>query len=322
MLAYIAGRLLQAVPVLVLATIAVFGLMRLLPGDPAVLLAGGDLANVASPEVVEEIRQSFGLDQPLPVQYGIWLAHVARGDLGESVRSHLPVWEVIASRIPATLQLTAAAIALTMLVAFPLGILAAVNRGRRVDVLISIYNGIVLSIPGFWLSILAILLFALALRWLPAGGFVDFTQDPIGSLKSLILPATTLALPAAAGLSRLVRSSMLDVLGEDYVRTARAKGLASRAVIVRHALRNALVPVATVLGLQLGRLLGGSVITESVFSWPGVGRLIVDAIAYRDYAVVQGTLLLFVVVFIGVNLLTDISYGLIDPRIRLAREGS
>ena len=315
MLPFIARRLVEAVPVIFLSSIAVFLLLHLLPGDPAQVLAGSD----AGPDVVNALRHEYGLDQPLPIQYAVWMSHVLRADLGKSVLSHLPVGELIFRRVPATLELTIAAMVLTMLIAMPMGILAAVYRGRRIDWAISIFNGVALAVPGFWLSILSILLFALVLGWLPPGGYVEITKDPVLGLKSLLLPSVTLALYSAAGLSRLVRASMLEVLHEDYVRTARAKGLPGTTVLFRHALRNSLVPVATVLGLQFGRLLGGAVITESIFTWPGVGRLIIDAIGTRDYAIVQGTLLLFVVVFVLVNLLTDVSYGLLDPRIRLGR---
>ena len=314
MVAFISRRLIEAIPVVFVSTILIFSLLRLLPGDPAQVLAGPD----ASPQVVEAIRHEFGLDRSLPEQYVVWLSHVIRGDLGNSVLSHLPVGELIGRRVPATLELTIGAMALTLLIAFPVGILTAVRRGRYVDVAFSVYQGVMLSVPNFWLGILAILLFALVLGWLPPGGFIPLQTNMALGLKALILPAATLALPSAAGLSRLVRASMLEVLGEDYVRTARAKGLGGQAVVVRHAMRNALVPVVTVLGLQFGRLIGGSVIIESVFTWPGVGRLIVDSIGTRDYAVVQGAMLLFVMVFVITNLATDISYGFIDPRIRLS----
>ena len=296
-----------------LATLVIFLGLRLLPGDPAVVLAGQD----ASPQTLQAIREANGLDQPLPLQYVIWLRNVVRGDLGVSFFTRAPVSTLIAQRAPATLELGIAGMALTVLLGIPTGILAAVRQHRTSDWMISAFNGLAVAVPGFWLGILAILLFSLVLGWLPPGGRGDFTRDPGLELKFLLLPAVTLALPGAAGLSRLVKASMLEVLGDDYVRTARAKGVSNNGVVWRHALRNALVPVATVLGLQFGRLLGGAVITESVFSWPGIGRLIRDSIGNRDYAVVQACLLLLVALFIVINLLTDITYGVLDPRIRL-----
>jgi peptide/nickel transport system permease protein len=310
---FVLRRLLEALPVLFLATLLIFLGLRTLPGDPAVVLAGQD----ASPETLAAIRAANGLDQPLPVQYVIWLGNVVRGDFGVSFFTRAPVSQLIAQRAPATLELGIAGMLLTVLLGIPTGVLAAVRQRRPSDWVVSAFNGLAVAVPGFWLGILAILLFSLLLGWLPPGGRGDLVRDPMLELKFLLLPAVTLALPGAAGLSRLVKASMLEVLGDDYVRTARAKGLAQSSVVWRHALRNALVPVATVLGLQFGRLLGGAVITESVFSWPGLGRLIRDSIGNRDYAVVQACLLLLVLLFIVINLMTDIAYGALDPRIRL-----
>jgi ABC-type dipeptide/oligopeptide/nickel transport system permease component len=310
---YLLQRFGEAIPVVILSSVLIFLGLRLIPGDPALVLAG----QTADPASVEAIRRANGLDQPLPVQYLIWANNVVHGDLGVSFFSRAPISQLLAQRAPASLELALAAMVLSMLFALPTGILAAVREHHAADWLISAFNGFAAAVPGFWLGILAIMLFALYLGWLPPGGRGDFTRDPPAALKFLALPAITLALPFAAGLSRLVKASMLEVLGEEYVRTARAKGLAEKAVVWRHALRNALVPVVTVLGLQFGRLLGGAVITESVFSWPGVGRLIRDSIGNRDYAVVQACLLLLVMLFILVNLLTDILYGVLDPRIRL-----
>jgi ABC-type dipeptide/oligopeptide/nickel transport system permease component len=312
-IAFIIRRLLEAVPVLVLATVVIFLGLRLLPGDPALILAGQD----ASAETLAAIRQANGLDQPLPIQYIVWLRNVVRGDLGVSFFTKAPVSQLLSQRLPATLELGIAGMLLSLVIGVPTGILAAVRSHRLPDWVISAFNGLAVAVPGFWLGILAILLFSLVLGWLPPGGRGDLFKDPGLELKFLVLPAVTLALPFAAGLSRLVKGSMLEVLGDDYIRTARAKGVSQAGVVWQHALRNALVPVATILGLQFGRLLGGAVITESVFSWPGIGRLIRDSIANRDYAVVQACLLLLVFVFIVINLLTDIAYGVLDPRIRL-----
>jgi len=314
MVAFIIRRFLASVPVVFIATVVIFLGLRLLPGDPALVLAGQD----ATPETLAAIRAENGLDQPLPVQYLIWLNNVAHGNLGVSFFTKTPVGQLLQQRIPATLELGIAAMILSVVLGIPTGIVAAVRSRRMPDWLVSAFNGLAVAVPGFWLGILAILLFSLVLGWLPPGGRGDFFKDPIGELKFLLLPAVTLALPFAAGLSRLVKGTMLEVLNDDYVRTARAKGVDENGVVWHHALRNALVPVATILGLQFGRLLGGAVITESVFSWPGVGRLIRDSIGNRDYAVVQACLLLLVIVFVVINLLTDITYGVLDPRIRLS----
>lgn len=314
MLAFTLRRLAHAIPVVFLSTVGVFLLLHLVPGDPALVLAGAN----ASPEVIVAVRRDMGLDQPLPVQYAVWLVHVLRGDLGSSYTSGLPVGNLIAQRMPATLELAFAALCLALLIAIPTGIVAAIKRRGPADWLVSSFNAFAIAIPNFWLGILAILVFSLALGWLPPGGRVEMARDPVLGLKSLILPAVTLALSQAAVLSRFIKTSMLEVLYEDYIRTARAKGLPGRLVIQRHALRNSLIPLVTVLGMQFGRLLGGAVIVESVFAWPGVGRLILQGIGNRDYAVVQGALLLLVMTFVVVNLLTDFAYGYLDPRIRLA----
>jgi peptide/nickel transport system permease protein len=310
---FIVRRLIEAVPVVFLATLVIFLGLRLLPGDPALILAGQD----ATPATLAAIREANGLDAPLPVQYVIWLQNVARGNLGVSFFTRAPVSQLIAQRAPATLELGIAGMLLTVLLGIPTGILAAVGHHRPGDWLISAFNGLAVAVPGFWLGILAILLFSLVLGWLPPGGRGDLMRDPLLEMKFLLLPAVTLALPGAAALSRLVKASMLEVLSDDYVRTARAKGVAESGVIWRHVLRNGMVPVATIMGLQFGRLLGGAVITESVFSWPGIGRLIRDSIGNRDYAVVQACLLLLVMLFVVINLLTDVTYGILDPRIRL-----
>lgn len=318
MAAFILRRLAQAIPVIVLSTIGVFLLLHLLPGDPAQVLAGPD----APPETVEAVRKDMGLDQPLPVQYAVWLGHVVRGDFGKSLASKLPVGQLIAQRAPATLELALAGELLTVLIALPLGIIAAVKQRTRADWGISSFVSLGLAVPNFWLGILLIILFALTLGWLPPGGMGDFTRDPGRALKFLVLPAFTLALPAAMNLSRLTKASVLEVLYEDHVRTARAKGLAERVVVVGHVVRNALVPVVTAVGLEFGRLLGGAVVVESVFAWPGLGTLMLTSIGNRDYAIVQAGLLLLVTIFIVVNLATDIAYGFLDPRIRLsARAG-
>ncbi|MFN8521803.1 MAG: ABC transporter permease [Chloroflexota bacterium] len=317
MLAFAIRRLIQSIPVVLVSTIVVFLLLHLVPGDPALAVAGSD----ARPDTLAAIRQEMGLDRPLPVQYALWMGRVLRGDLGVSYTNKLPVAEQIAQRIPATLELTLTGLGIALLISIPTGVIAAVRDRSLADWVISSLNAFAIAIPNFWFGILMILLFSLALAALPPSGRGDFARDPATAWKFLVLPAITLALNQSAVLSRFVKSSMLEVLHDDFVRTARAKGLRESLVIRRHVLRNALVPVATVLGIQFGRLLGGAIVVESVFAWPGVGRLILQGIGNRDYSIVQGTLLLLVMSFVVVNLVTDLAYGLLDPRIRLSRGG-
>ena len=314
MLEFTLRRLLQVLPVVVLSSVGVFLLLHLVPGDPVAVLAGPD----ATPETIQAMRQELGLDRSLPVQYGIWLGRVLRGDFGRSYAYRRPVGELILQRIPATVELAVAGLTLALLVAIPTGVLAAVRQGSVFDWLASTLSGFAIAVPNFWFGILAIIVFSLTLGWLPPGGMVELSRDPVAGLRFLVLPAVTLALNQAAVLSRFVKASVLEVLNEDYVRTARAKGLSEPQVTRRHVVRAALIPVATVLGLEFGRLLGGAVIVESVFAWPGMGRLIVQGILHRDYPIVQATLLLLVITFVAVNLATDLVYGLLDPRIRLS----
>jgi peptide/nickel transport system permease protein len=311
---FVARRLAQAVPVMFLATVGVFLLLHLLPGDPAALMAGSD----APPATIEFVRHDMGLDQPLPVQYVVWLEHIARGDFGKSIFSKLPVSQLIGQRAPATIELAVAGELITLLIALPLGILAAVKQRSPVDWVVSTATSIGLAIPSFWLGILLILLFAVGLGWLPPGQRGDLLRDPVSEAKFLILPAFTLALPLAMNLSRLTKASVLEVLYEDHVRTARSKGLSGTAVISGHVLRNALVPIVTAISLDIGRLLGGALIVETIFNWNGLGTLILSAVGNRDYVIVQACLLLLVGVFIVINLIADLSYGFLDPRIRLS----
>ena len=313
MLRYIIRRVLMALPTLILASMAIFLILHLIPGDPAAIIAGGD----ATPAQVAAVRKDLGLDKPLVVQYGIWSGHVLRGNFGTSLIGKYPVWDQIKHAYPATLELTIAALILALLVAVPLGILAALHPRSWLDRAISAFNAFAIGIPNFLLGILLILIFSLNVLHLPVGGRVPLTEDPGAGLKSLLLPAVTLSVGIAAVLTRFIRSALLEVLTEDYIRTARAKGLPGAAVIRRHALRNALIPVITVLGIQVGRLLGGAVIVEAVFAWPGMGRLAVQAILTRDSTIVQAALLLLVTAFIIVNLLVDIAYGFLDPRVRV-----
>jgi len=317
MTGYLARRLLQLIPVILLSSFLVFLLLHLVPGDPAETVAGPD----ATPEMIKTIRQKMGLDRPLAVQYGIWLGNLVRADLGTSYISKMPVIDLVGYAFPATIQLSLAALVLSLAISLPLGVLASLKQGSRLDLFVQGYTALGLGVPNFWLGILLILVFALLLGVLPPGGRIDPLQSPTMGLKTLILPAVTLGIQISAVFTRFVRTAMLEVLQEDYVRTARAKGLPERVVVVRHALRSALVPVVTVVGLQFGRLLGGAVVVESVFAWPGVGRLIIQAVEQRDYTVVQAALLWLVSVFLLINLITDITYAFLDPRIRLTQGG-
>jgi peptide/nickel transport system permease protein len=309
---YILRRLVQTVPVLFLFSIAVFTVMRLVPGDPANVILGLE----PSPEALAQIRHEMGLDKPIPVQYAIWLRHVAEGDLGTSWKSKQPVTHLIWRRFPATVLLTFGATLIGVTIAIPLGILSGVRPHSAFDTVATGFSLLGVAIPGFWLGLMLLLVFAVKFHWLPPSGYTPISEDPVAGLKRLVLPAVTLGTGLAAPLARFVRSGMLDVLGTDYIRTARAKGLPERLVVVRHALRNGLLSVVTVFGLEFGSLLGGAVVTESVFNWPGIGTLLLTGIKQRDYAMVQGTVLFVSVIFIVVNLLVDLSYGLLDPRIR------
>lgn len=315
MITFMVRRLLQVIPVILLTTFLVFMLIHLIPGDPAQTVAGSD----ATPEQIQEVRIKMGLDKPLLVQYGIWLGDISRGDLGKSYISGMSVSRLVGDAFPATAQLSLAALLLALLISLPVGIIAALKQGSKFDFLVTWYTALGLGVPNFWVGILFILLFCLVLGLLPPGGRIDPFSDPIMGLKSLLLPAVTLSINMSAVFTRFIRTAMLEALYEDYVRTARAKGLSERAVVVRHAFRTALVPVVTVVGLQMGRLLGGAVVIEVVFAWPGLGRLIVQAVEQRDYTIVQACLLLLVLAFVLINLLTDISYAFLDPRIRLSR---
>lgn len=295
-----------------LVTVIAFVTLRVLPGDPALLIVGTE----GDPAAVERIRRLLGYDRPLPVQLLDWLGGALRGDLGTSLRYNLPVTELIAGRLDVTLPLTGAASLLAVFIAGPLGIYAATRRGRPGDAAAVVFSQAGLSLPSFWVGMLLIVLFSVRLRWLPAAGYVPWAQDPAAWARSLLLPALALALPQAAVLTRLVRSSVLEVLGKDYVRFARAKGLSERVVLYRHALRNALIPPLTVLGLQVGQLLAGSIVIETVFALPGLGQLLLNAITARDLPVVQGAVAFAALVVVLVNFLVDALYVLIDPRVR------
>lgn len=307
---YIARRLMEIVPVLVLVSVFIFMLIRLVPGDPAALLAGSD----ATPEEVEQTREQLGLTGSPVTQYVRWLGDALRLDFGNSFRYRLPVSEVIRDQLEPTLQLGVSAYLFTLVVGIVGGVLAA--RSRTWNVVVNGIASVSVGFPTFVLGILLVVVFAVWLGWLPAGGAVSFTEDPLEAVKHLILPTIALGSVTAAVLMRFVRTAMRDVLSEDYVRTARAKGLRERVIINRHALRNALIPVITVSALQLGRLLGGALVVEQVFARPGLGRLLVGAIQGRDYVLIQALVLMLVLVFVFANLLADILYGLADPRVR------
>jgi ABC-type dipeptide/oligopeptide/nickel transport system permease component len=312
---YLVRRFLQLIPVLVVTSFVVFLILRLVPGDPAQLLAGPD----AQPEQVAAVRKDLGLDRPIPVQYALWAGDVLKGDFGRSYVKRRPVSELIRSALPATIELTTTAVLLAALVGVPFGIVAGLRPNSPWDLGLAAYSSLALGIPNFLLAILYLLLFALTLGWLPAGGRVPLLEDPGAAWKYLVLPTLALGLPSAAVYSRFVRSAMIEVASMDYIRTARAKGLAQPTIVRRHALRNAMLPLVTVLGVQFGRLLGGAVVIESIFAWPGMGRLALDAIRGRDYVVFQGVILLLVLAAVLINLLTDLLYGVLDPRIRLSR---
>lgn len=304
MLNFLLKRLLSIIPVLLGISLLLFFMLRMLPGDPAQVLAG----QMASPEDVALIRTQMGLDQPVHVQYAAFLNRLVHMDLGRSARTQNPVIEEIWARLPNTILLAVCAITLACVFGIPAGIIAAVRPYSWVDYLVTIASLFGISMPVFWLGIMLMILFSVTLHWFPAGG--------IGTWKHLVLPSITLAAFVVAFIARMTRSSMLEVLSQDYVTTARSKGLKETLIIIKHALKNALIPIITVVGLQFGLLLGGAVLTETVFAWPGIGRLIVDSILARDYAMIQGSILVFGLLYTLVNLLVDMIYAFVDPRIR------
>ena len=313
---YLATRLIGAIPTLLGVSVLTFLFIRLIPGDAIAARLGTSTA--LTPEQLAGLRAYFGLDQPLYQQYWTWLTSLLHGDFGYSIRTGRPVLVEITERLPATLELAAAATLIAVLIGLPLGLLSAMRSRSRVDVIARIGGLIGLSLPSFWLGTLIIVLFSLYLRWLPnTGGYVDFLRDPLGNLALIVLPAVTLGVALAAATMRMTRSAMLDVLGADYVRTAWAKGLPRGVIIRRHVLKNGLIVVVTLLGIQVGQLLGGAVVVEEIFSIPGVGRMLLAAIVQRDYALVQGGVLVIAILFVLVNIFVDLLYGYLDPRIRL-----
>jgi peptide/nickel transport system permease protein len=298
--------------VLFLTSVIVFLLVYLIPGDPAQTILGPD----ARPEQVKAVRQEMGLDKPLPLQYVIWLGRALRGNLGKSFINDYPTLQLILMKLPVTLDLTVASFLVALAISLPLGVLSAIRPHGWVNWFSFYYNALAMAVPTFWLGILLVLVFGLQLKLLPTSGYVPFFSDPLKALRFLALPAFTLGAYVSAVLARFLKAALLETLHQDYVRTARSKGLRERSVITGHALKNAMIPVVTVLGLQFGAFMGGAVITEAIFDYPGMGRMLLYAILTRDYAVVQGTILFVVTAFVLINLATDVVYAFLDPRIR------
>ncbi|WP_201863292.1 ABC transporter permease [Microvirga soli] len=312
MLRYIGRRILIAIPTLIIVSLLVFALQKLLPGDPVLTMAGEE----RDPQVLEYLRQKYRLDDPIPVQYFAWIGSALTGNLGISLRTDIPVLDLIMSKLPVTLELAIMAMIVALAIGIPAGIISAVKKGTTVDYAANVIALSGLSIPNFWLGIMLIMLISVRWQLLPASGYVPPTEDLWLNIKTMIMPAFVLGTGLAASLMRHTRSAMLGVMRSDYIRTARAKGLLSRKVILKHALRNALIPIVTLSTLLFGELLAGAVLTEQIFTIPGFGKLIVDAVFNRDYAVVQGVVLCTAVGFIFMNLVADVLYVLVNPRLR------
>jgi peptide/nickel transport system permease protein len=305
-------RLAALIPLLFIVSVIVWGLLLLIPGDPALAIAG----ETATPEQVEDVRRELGLDAPPVVRYLRWMGDVLQGDLGTSLFTSYRVTDAISDRLPVTLSLVGIAFALSVIIGLSVGVIGAVNRGRFLDRLVTVGTSVGIAIPNFWLGLMLITFFALRLGWFPAGGYVSFTSDPLGWARSIALPAITLALAGAAELARQMRAGMVDVLQQDYIRTHRAKGLPDRLIIGRHGMKNALMPVVTVAGLQIARLFGLSTIVEQIFNMQGVGQLAVDAVFKRDVPVIQGVVLMITLVVVLCNLIVDVTYGYLNPKVR------
>lgn len=317
MLAYVLRRLALLVPILVGVSVLVFTLIHMVPGDPVRVMVGIDQR--VSPEQLANIRRSYGLDQPKPVQYVKWMSHVVRGDLGRSIRTRRTINEELQLRLPVTIELTLLASFLGTIPAVVVGVLAAVRRNSWLDYGATVGTLLGVSVPNFLLATLLVLTFSYWLKWLPPIGYAPFSDDPVQNLKSMIMPAVSLSLPFAAIMMRNTRSAVLEALGSDHVRVARAKGLSGRVVLMRHVLKNASIPIITVAGIQIATLLGGTVIIETIFGLPGIGRYIFESISNRDYPVVQGVTLVVATLFVLVSLVVDILYAVMDPRIRTTR---
>lgn len=312
MYSYIGRRILITIPTLVLVSIFIFTLQKLLPGDPILVLAGEE----RDPETIAFLREKYRLNEPIPIQYFHWVSQVLQGDFGISLRTNQPVLELIKEKLPVTIQLAVMAMIIAMVIGIPAGIFSAIKKGTMIDYVANVVALSGLSIPNFWLGIMLILLVSVNLGWLPASGYRPLSEDPLKSIETMIMPAFVLGTALAATLMRHTRSAMLGVLKADYVRTARAKGLFETVVVIKHAFRNALLPIVTLSALLFGELLAGAVLTEQIFTIPGFGKLIVDAVFNRDYAVVQGVVLCTAVGFILMNLLADIAYLFLNPRLR------
>jgi peptide/nickel transport system permease protein len=310
---FLAQRLAISVVTLFLITLIIFTGVRMIPGDPARVMAGTD----ADEAGLQEIRAKYGLNDPIPIQYLRWMSLALQGDLGESIRTREPVVKTVATKLPITMQLAAFSLVIAIGIAIPAGIFSAVRRNTVWDLLANAVSLCGVSIPSFWLGIMLILFLSVRLHVLPASGFVPFFQDPLANLQRMLMPAFVLGAALAAVLMRQTRNSMIEVMGENYIRTAYSKGLAEWVVIIRHALRNGLIPIVTILGLQMGALMGGAVVTEQIFVVPGFGRLIVEAVFTRDYPLVQGVVLITASSYVLINLLVDVSYSLLNPRIRV-----
>jgi len=310
---FLVQRAAISVVTLLVISLIVFTGVRMIPGDPARVMAGTD-ADAAG---LEEIREKYGLKDPVPLQYLRWLGLALRGDLGESIRTRVSVTGTVAKKLPITIELAAFAILIAVGIAIPAGVLAAVRRNTVWDLLASGVSLCGVSVPNFWLGIMLILFFSVRLGWLPASGFVPLWESPLANLQRMLMPSFVLGTALAAVLMRQIRNSMIEVLSADYIRTARAKGLPGRTVVFRHAIRNGLIPVVTILGLQMGALIGGAVVTEQIFVVPGFGRLIVEAVFTRDYPLVQGVVLITASSYVLINLLVDVSYSVLNPRIRI-----
>jgi len=313
MISFVVSRLLQAIPILILVSLIAFGIIYLIPGDAAVVIGGPS----ATPEELEQIRRNLGLDQPLHVQIATFYINLFKGDLGRSLTLGIPVMDALIARSPITIGIAIYSLVLTIVIGLSTGMLAALNHNRWIDQAATLFALLGVSLPNFWLSLVMIVLFSVMLGWLPTGGYIPFTQDPIGWLRTTTLPAAALALLQAGLLTRITRSTLLEVLNQDYIRTARAKGLSEWIVVGRHALANVMMPVVTMVGLVLSVLLSGSIVIESIFGIPGIGSLLGSAISNRDYPMIQGGLLFVTTALLLLNIVIDLLYTALDPRVRV-----
>jgi peptide/nickel transport system permease protein len=312
MMTFFIKRILVLIATLLLVSIAIFAVLMVIPGDPAQIILGIH----ATPETLQALRQKLGLDQPMAAQYFRYMRNLVLGDLGQSIAYDVPIFSLILSRLQVTVPLTLLSMLFAILISIPVGVYSSLHRNQAGDYGIMLFSQLGLAVPAFWAGILLILLFAVTLHWFPAGGFPPWGENPLKALLSLLLPALSLGFVRAAVLTRMTRSSMLEILGEDYIRTARSKGLSETMVIYKHAFRNAIIPVITIIGLQTGDLLAGAIIIENVFHLPGVGRLVFQAIGQRDLPVIQGVVLFIAFVIVIINFMTDLAYAYLDPRIR------